>query len=64
MCKAVEEWRQEEREEGRAKGHAEGRTEERLSAINILLSKNFDEKTIIDLGYTVNEIQSARELKQ
>ena len=29
MCKAVEEWRQEEREEGRVEGHAEGRAEGR-----------------------------------
>ncbi len=27
MCKAVEEWRQEEREEGRVVGRAEGRAE-------------------------------------
>ena len=34
MCKAVEEWRQEERAEGLAEGRAEGRYEELLSLVN------------------------------
>ncbi len=55
VCKAVEEWRQEERAEGRA----EGVSEERLSAIKRMIDKNYTDTQIMDLEYTMDEINVA-----
>ena len=50
MCEIVEKIKLEAKQEGRA--------EERYSAITKLLNNNFDEETIIALGYTLEEIKA------
>ncbi len=56
MCEIVEKIKLEAKQEGRA--------EERYSAITKLLNNNFDEETIIALGYTLDEIKAAEKDKQ
>ena len=56
MCEIVEKIKLEAKQEGR--------TEERYSAITKLLNNNFDEETIIALGYTLDEIKAAEKDKQ
>lgn len=48
-------------EEALAIGRAEGRAEERLDAIKRMISKNYSEESILDLGFTKEEINKAKE---
>ena len=48
---------------GIKKGRKEGKAEERISLIRVLLDQNYNEESIINLGFSKNEIKNAKGYK-
>ena len=60
----MEKGREEGIEQGMEKGIEQGREEERTSLICLMILRGFREETIIDLGFTQDDIKRAKEINK